>query len=361
MAKVVKIKNKEYPILLHVNAAAVLDAFIEKKAYSKFFVLMDENTYSHCFPLLADESRYANKAELLIIEAGEENKTIDIAKQLWQSLTEGEADRHSLLINLGGGLISDLGGFVAATFKRGMDFVNIPTSLLAMVDASIGGKTGVNLDKYKNQIGLFSTPKLIAIDFRFLDTLPQRELVSAYAEMVKHGLIADKAYWKALCSIEKLNSESLKIYIETSIRIKKAIVDQDPTEKGVRKILNFGHTIGHAIETFFMDTQNPVLHGEAVAFGMLAEAYLSAEILNLPQAELKEIESHIQTHFAKLNIAQNQLKAIAALVNQDKKKNGNELNFSLLENIEKCAIDVNVNTEQIVKSLSYSIHGSHNQ
>lgn len=356
MNKVITIQTPDYPILLGVNAGESLDAFLNTKAYSKLFILMDENTYEHCYPLLSANSENLLDAELLVIDSGEENKSIEIAAQLWESLTEAGGDRHALLINLGGGIVSDLGGFVASTFKRGMDFVNIPTTLLAMVDASIGGKTGINLGHFKNQVGLFSTPKQLIIDVRFLETLAQEQIVSAYAEMIKHGLIADKKYWAELTDIKRLDLKLLIPHIEKSIRIKKQFVDQDPNEKGPRKALNFGHSIGHALESFFMETATPLLHGEAIAIGMIAEAYLSHILLKMPEQQLQAIDQNIKTHFKHQIIKEDQLDAIAELVFHDKKKEGNLLNFSLLKQIGECEINVQVSKNQIVNALKYVVY-----
>jgi 3-dehydroquinate synthase len=357
MFKSSTIQTSDYSILLGVNAGNALDVYLETKSYSKLFVLMDENTYAHCYPVLSLDTVNLLDAELLVIDPGEENKSIEIAAQLWESLTEAGADRHSLLINLGGGILSDLGGFVASSFKRGMDFINIPTSLLAMVDASIGGKTGINLGHYKNQVGLFSTPKQIIIDERFLKTLPQEQILSAYAEMLKHGLIKDEKYWEELSEIKQLDPENLIQHIEKSIQIKKQIVDQDPTEKGLRKALNYGHSIGHAVESFFMETNTPLSHGESVAVGMLAEAYLSKGILKMSAKELERIDENIRTHYAHIHIDESQVEAIADLVMHDKKKEGNHLNFSLLKKIGQCEINVQVTRKQIEESIKYIIYG----
>jgi 3-dehydroquinate synthase len=360
MDKAITIQTADYSILFGVNAGNSLDEYLDTKMYSKLFVLMDENTYEHCYPILSFDSEKLLDAELLVVDSGEENKSIEIAAHLWESLTDGGADRHSLLINLGGGIISDLGGFVASTFKRGMDFVNIPTSLLSMVDASIGGKTGINLGHLKNQVGLFLAPKQIIIDERFLETLPQEQILSAFAEMLKHGLIADEKYWLELCGIKYLEPKYLIPYIEKSIRIKKQIVDQDPAEKGLRKVLNYGHSIGHAIESFFMETETPLLHGEAIAIGMLAEAYLSVEILKMPNDQALKIEQKIRQYFNHLRIKESQIEMIATLVLQDKKKEGELLNFSLLKQIGQCEINVQASKYQILKSLKYVIYGFSN-
>ncbi|MBN2236657.1 MAG: 3-dehydroquinate synthase [Bacteroidales bacterium] len=359
MISPIKIQTTDYSILLG-NAGLLLDEFISKGNYSSLFVLMDEHTYTLCYPILSNESTLLENADLLVIDPGEANKSIEIAAHLWESLTESGADRHSLLINLGGGLITDLGGFVASTFKRGMDFVNIPTSLLAMVDASIGGKTGVNLSKYKNQVGLFATPKQLIIDVQFLETLHENQKVSAYAEMLKHGLILDANYWTKLSKLEDFTSENLQELIQQSILIKKEIVEQDPTEKGLRKVLNFGHTIGHAFESYFLDTESPLLHGEAVAIGILVEAQLSHDILGLSLEELHEIQEVIKKHFKAISFAENQIPEIIAFSKQDKKKEGTRLNFSLLNRIGDCQINVDITEEKIENSLKQVIHGFFN-
>lgn len=360
MNRTIEIKTAHYPIMLHANSGMALENFLAEKKYSSVFVLMDDNTYADCYPVLYQDAPSLSGAELLVIEPGEANKTIAIANELWQSLTEYGADRHSLLINLGGGLVTDLGGFVASVFKRGMDFVNIPTSLLAMVDASIGGKTGVNLDGYKNQLGLFSTPKLLLIDDRFLDTLAHRQLLSAYAEMLKHGLISSNTYWQDLRNIGEVSPAVLVGYIEKSIRIKKEVVESDPTEKGLRKILNFGHTIGHAIESYFMDKPEPLLHGEAVAIGMLAEARLSNTLGRFPKSELMQVEETIQKYFGYLSLQNENIEAILPFVLQDKKKEGDKLNLSLLNKIGDCRINVDVSQEQIKNALKQTLYGYFN-
>lgn len=360
MIKEITIPTPNYSIFLGVNAGLALDDFLASKSYSKLFVLMDENTYEDCYPVLANDSTNLLDAELLVIEAGEENKSIEIAMQLWESLTEASADRHSLLINLGGGIVSDLGGFVASTFKRGLDFLNIPTSLLAMVDASIGGKTGINLGHFKNQVGLFSTPQQIIIDPRFLETLPPKQILSAYAEMIKHGLIADAKYWKDLSLLNLIKAETLVPFIHSSILIKKSIVDQDPTEKGLRKALNFGHSIGHALESFFMESDSPLLHGEAVAAGILAEAQLSFKLIGMPIEQLQEIERNFKTHYSHICFEERQIEEIASFIWHDKKVEGNQLNFTLLKEIGDCQINVQVTKEQILNSLKYIINGFSN-
>lgn len=360
MSKSSIIQTQEYQIHLTSNAGESLDKFLEKHSYSRLFILMDENTYMHCYPVLSAGSQMLSEADLLVIDPGEENKSIEIAAHLWESLTDGEADRHSLLINLGGGLVSDLGGFVASTFKRGLDFINIPTSLLAMVDASIGGKTGINFGSYKNQIGVFAAPKILLIDYRFLETLDESQVLSAYAEMVKHSLISKTTHWEELSRLNSINAKSLIPFIEESIKIKKQIVDLDPKEKGLRKMLNFGHTIGHALESFYLKTEKPLLHGEAVALGMMAEIYLSAQILKFPQKEQIEIESRFQKHYSHLFIDKRFTDDITKLVFQDKKKDGNNLNVSLLRRIGHCEINVQLSKNQIAESINYLSHGFFN-
>ena len=237
------------------------------------------------------------------IPEGEEHNTIDICTGVWEALSEYNAVRKSLMIILGGGVVTDLGGFVASTYMRGIDYINVPTSLLAMVDASVGGKTGVDLGSLKNQIGVISEGSMVLIDTSFLDTLPQNHMISGYAEMIKHGLITDKNYWDTLTQLEKLDISDLDQLIYDSVVIKNNIVSEDPTEKGLRKILNFGHTLGHAIESYFLQNadKSPLLHGEAIAIGMILESYISHKQLGLSNEDLTEISSGILKTFSKQN------------------------------------------------------------
>jgi len=347
------IQTKNYPILLSSQIGEQLDEFLEDKSYASIFLLMDENIMEHCWPILTKDTQNLKNAELIVIEPGEKQKDIEIAIQLWQTLTEYHADRSSLLINFGGGVISDLGGFVASTFKRGIDFINIPTSLLAMVDASVGGKTGINLLHYKNQVGVFNQPQAIFIQTTFLSTLDRRQLVNGYAEMLKHGLIADVKHWDELIQIQDITAENIQASVEKSIHIKKDIVGQDPLEKGIRKSLNFGHTMGHIIESWSLDhDKKSLLHGEAIAIGIILESYLSRSI-GLSEKHFELIKNHINKMFPKYQISSELINNFEEYLNQDKKKKGKEYNFTFVAEIGSHQINQNCSLKEIKESLIY--------
>lgn len=248
------------------GSLAQLERDLCQKDYSRKFILVDENTISHCLPVLMMNVPSLARAEVIEIESGEKNKNIDIAIRLWEVLTELQADRRSVLLNLGGGVIGDIGGFVASTFKRGIDFLNVPTSLLAQVDASVGGKVGIDLNGLKNQIGVFKNPASVYIYPDFLKTLPKREVLAGFAEMLKHGLVLDEGHFYELKAFDLSRIDHLEALIMRSVHLKNEIVLDDPKEKNQRKLLNFGHTIGHALETYALENMTFSLpHGEAVA------------------------------------------------------------------------------------------------
>ena len=317
------------------------------KDYSSVFILADSNTAQHCLSLLPAELR---EKELIIIPTGEENKNLENCSGIWQILTDKNADRHSLLINLGGGMITDLGGFAASTYKRGIDFINIPTSLLGMVDAAIGGKTGIDFCSYKNQIGTFCLAKHVVINVDFLNTLPKKEFKSGYAEVLKYGLIADRYLWHMLKE-RATDSEELTTIIERCIEIKTEITTDDPTEDGIRKLLNFGHTIGHAIEGLSMLKDKPVLHGQAIATGMMVESYLSIARGHLTEAEFLEIIQKIKTFCTPAALQDFTMDELMAFIRQDKKNSHSEIRFSLLKNIGTGIIDINVSEEEIAEAI----------
>lgn len=331
----------------------MLSIVIQPYANSKIFLLVDENTLNHCASILISNIELLQNAEIIEIESGEENKTIDICYQIWKTLSEYEADRNSLLINLGGGVITDMGGFIASTYKRGIDFINIPTTLLSQIDASVGGKTGVDLNGLKNMIGVFNEPVGVFVYPDFLKTLDKRQMLSGYAEAFKHALINDKSYWEELKQGMLNNVEEWNSLICNSIIIKNDIVLSDPIEKNDRKLLNFGHTIGHAIETFSFTTENPLLHGEAIAVGMIIEAYLSFVISGLSKAELKEITTTLK-NFYKLNkFETSNYHSLLELMKNDKKNSNNEINFTLLKEIGIGSINQSANFDQIIEALNY--------
>ncbi len=337
-----------YPIYFK-HTLAELATFIEKGNYSKCFVLTDENTGEHCLPIIKD---YIKDFDIIEIAAGEENKNIDFCIGVWKMLIDFDADRQSLLINLGGGVISDLGGFAASTYKRGIDFVHIPTTLLSQVDASVGGKTGIDMDNIKNIIGTFTQPKAVFIEHTFLQTLPARQILSGVAEMLKHGLIFDASYWNLLKTSDLKKPSAALVY--HSVGIKNKVVIEDPHEKGIRKSLNFGHTIGHAVETYsLMNDENPLTHGEAIAIGMICEAKLSNLKTGLSEAELNEIVVTINQLYPKYTIAEGCYNELYSIMQKDKKNQSGKINCTLLAAIGECRIDNICTEDELYNSLSY--------
>lgn len=329
-----------------------LPGFLAGLSYSSLFVIVDENTRKYCLPLLEQALGHSRFA-LIQIPAGEIHKNLDSCRQAWAQLLERRAGRDAIVINLGGGVIGDLGGFCAATFKRGVRFIQLPTTLLSQADASIGGKLGIDFLQVKNSIGLFCNPLAVFIDPAFLSTLPRREVRSGYAEVIKHSLIADAGQWARLQEIRDLSAVEWEALIVPSLHIKKRIVEADPLEKGIRKALNFGHTIGHAIEGFALETEKPLLHGEAIAIGMACEAFLSARELGLPQESLNQIARYIVQHYGRHRLDPTHYEAYLELMGNDKKNEGRRINFSLVNPIGQAVIDRYCSPEQIIESLEF--------
>jgi len=345
------IQSDNYPIFFE-NSIAELVKFIKQGNYSRFFILTDENTEKHCLPAIKTELGDMDNYDLIEIPAGEENKDIDFCIGIWRMLIDFEADRKSLLVNLGGGVISDMGGFAASTFKRGIDFVHVPTTLLSQVDASVGGKTGIDINSIKNIIGTFTPPKAVFINYDFLKTLPERQILSGLAEMLKHGLIMDAGYWNDLKSSDLSQPSEELIY--RSIEIKNKVVIEDPTEKGIRKALNFGHTTGHAIETnSLLNDSRPLTHGEAIAIGMICEAYLSYKKTGLSSEELAEIVAVINSHYPKYNLKEASYPDLLAIMLKDKKNQNGKINCTLLTSIGQCSLDNICTDAELCESLSY--------
>ena len=328
-----------YLIVFNENGVAEINNLIERKRYSSIFLICDENSHEHCVPAFLSEIETEIKIEIIEIEAGEELKNITTCVDIWSTLAELGADRKSLIINVGGGVITDIGGFIAATFKRGLDFVNVPTTLLAMVDASVGGKNGVDLGHLKNQIGTIFNPEMVFINTIFLNTLPQRQMISGYAEMLKHGLIFDEIYWQKCAQFDQINFNDLNQLIYRSVEIKNTIVSQDPFENGIRKALNFGHTLGHAIESYFLESQNPLLHGEAIAIGMVLESYLSKTKKMLTNQSYILIKTTLKKIYFTVIFTKNDIDAIIELLIHDKKNAYGQVQFVLLNGIG--AIELN--------------------
>jgi len=320
---------------------------------SKIIVLVDENTHEYCLPILLGNLQTEIPFEIIEIEAGEDLKTIETATQLWEILSDFEADRKALMINLGGGVITDMGGFVASTYKRGIKFINLPTTLLGMCDASIGGKTGIDHNFLKNIIGTFAEPEQIFVFPEYLKTLPFPELRSGFAEMLKHGLIADEKHWNDLISIQELSAENIFPFIETSMKIKQNIVEQDFREQHLRKTLNFGHTVGHALESLFLQQAKPIPHGEAVVLGMIIETRLSFLTGLIPEDAAENIISNLRKFYPYIPISHFPDEEILALMLNDKKNCGGKISFSLLDKIGKGNFDREVSREELISALHY--------
>lgn len=340
-------------LFFNENGLNYLTEILIPSNYSKIIVLVDENTNNYCLPNFLARLPTEIEIEIIEIEAGEEMKNVATCLELWQTLIDLGADRKSIILNLGGGVITDLGGFVACTFKRGIDFIHIPTTLLAMVDAAIGGKNGVDLGQLKNQIGVIKEPKAVVIDTIFLTTLPPREMRSGLAEMLKHGLIYDKNYWDEIKNISNLNTDDLDRLIYQSVQIKNKIVSQDLTEKGIRKSLNFGHTLGHAIESYLLENENKptLLHGEAIAIGLILESYLSLELHLITKEEYAEIKYYISDIFEPVAFTSEDVEKIISLLIFDKKNEFGKIQFALLNGIGGISLNQNVSNSLIYKAF----------
>jgi 3-dehydroquinate synthase len=350
------ITTKNSIVYFNSDVYAELNNYIRTTIPSTIFILVDTNTHDTCLPQFLERLESDDiVVEVMEMPNGETHKTIDICMGVWEALSDYNADRKSLLINLGGGVVTDLGGFIASTYMRGISYINIPTSLLAMVDASVGGKTGIDLGALKNQVGIINEGVMVGIDTSFLSTLPQNEMVSGFAEMLKHGLIYDKAYWNTLTNLENLDISDLDRLIYESVVIKNKVVSEDPTEQGLRKILNFGHTLGHAIESYFLEhsEKTPLLHGEAIATGMILEAYLSIKTCGLSKNEFETVTEGILKTFTKISITKEDQKIIIDLLKHDKKNSHGVVKFVLLEAIGKPKIDCVVSNELIFEAFAY--------
>lgn len=347
--------TSSYPIHFNTSCYTELNTHLKASNYSKIFVLVDQNTHEHCLPQFLSGLETQIHIEIIEIEAGESNKSIETCSGVWQVLSELEADRKSVLINLGGGVITDLGGFVASTFKRGIAYIHVPTTLLGMVDASIGGKTGVDLGHLKNQIGVINTGKMVLIDTSFLTSLPQNQMRSGLAEMLKHGLIFNEAYWNKFTVLETLNLDDLDQLIYESVEIKKSIVEKDPFENNERKTLNYGHTLGHAIESYYLSNSSRItlLHGEAIAIGMILATFISTKLSGFPFNECENIKATILEIFGQTKIQDEDLNPIIDLLKFDKKNEHGNINFVLLEAIGKPKINCLVENNILLDAFKY--------
>lgn len=349
------IVTSKYSIHFNSKCYAELNTYLRKSNFSKIFVVVDSNTHDFCYPYFIANVETNIEIEIIEIEAGEIHKTIDTCVGVWNALSELNADRKSLIINLGGGVVTDLGGFVASTYKRGLKYINVPTSLLAMVDASVGGKTGVDLNMLKNQIGVINSAQMILVDTHFLSSLAQNEIRSGFAEMLKHGLINSETYWNSLKGLSLSSLQDFDDLIYKSILIKQGIVDKDPFENGLRKTLNFGHTLGHAIESYYLinPKKQTLLHGEAVAVGMVLATYISRELLGFSDIMCDEIKTTLIGIFDKVKIDREDFDPIIELLKHDKKNEYGNINFVLLDAIGKPKINCLVDNDIIINSLKY--------
>jgi 3-dehydroquinate synthase len=347
------IEANNYPVHFNETGYERLNQHLKENKYSNIFIIVDTNTNEFCLPKFLPLLETDLTIEIIEFEAGEINKNIETCIEVWKVLTELGADRKTLIINIGGGVVTDLGGFVASTFKRGVDFIHIPTTLLSMVDASVGGKNGVDLGNLKNQIGVINTPKMVLVDTNYLETVPQNEMRSGLAEMLKHGLIFDKAYWESFLDIKAIDFNQLDSLIYRSVEIKNIIVMQDPTEKNIRRSLNFGHTLGHAIEGYFLENENKttLLHGEAIAAGMILESYISLHKNLITQEEFHQIKTTLKSIYDDIVFEENDMDPILDLLIHDKKNEYGRIQFALIEGIGQIKINQSVENELILNAF----------
>lgn len=338
-----------------------LTSFLKDHDFSKHIVFLDENTHKYCYPVFQKKlENLGINFHPVIIQSGEEQKNLQTCEYLWDELTSLNTDRKSLVINLSGGVLSDMGGFVASAYKRGVAFINIPTTLLSMVDASVGGKLGVDFKGLKNHIGLFKNPLQVFIYPGFLKTLSNRELLSGFAEILKHGLIADNTYFNRVKDAGnplEIEQEQWKDFVSESVEIKNRIVEADPREANQRKILNFGHTAGHAIESWSFETDEPLIHGEAIAIGMIIELYLSGVKLGLSEDTVSEVTDFIFEHFPYYSEIHNASTAqLINIMRQDKKNRHGNILFTLLEEPGKARYDIPVTEQDIIEGINYYLN-----
>lgn len=351
----------EQSVIISNNLKMELATALSECEHDRLFVLADDNTAAQCWPLIRNFFCLRG-ARLITIPASDTHKDLESLTHVWRQLGQGGATRHSCLINLGGGMVTDLGGFAASTFKRGIDFINIPTTLLAMVDASVGGKTGINFNGLKNEIGVFNDAKRVLLDTEFLRTLDERNLRSGYAEMLKHGLISSESHWAELLNfdLKRPDLQQLARLLAESVQVKERIVGKDPYEKGLRKALNLGHTFGHAFESFSLrkqDKATPILHGYAVAYGLVCELYLSALKTGFPTEKMHQTVQFIRDHYGRFAISCDDYNELIALMRHDKKNTAGTINFTLLGNIGDIRINQTAGEDDIKEALDFFREG----
>ena len=351
------------PLILDTESVSYIigdDALVKStnkfNPYKRIIIITDENVERLCLPVFKNKLPLLKINGIVTIKSGEENKSINQLIYIWKELTKFNVDRDDLIINLGGGIVTDIGGMAAATFKRGLKFINFPTTLLGMVDAAIGGKTGIDFERFKNQVGLFVNPVSVIADPIFLLTLEETQWQSGFAEVLKYGLILDRELWHKLEDRKYSDADiNWGLVIKKAAKDKIDIVRFDTLEKGIRKNLNFGHTIGHALESYYLKTKNPVTHGMAIAAGMICEAWISSQIFNIECTHLNTIVSMIDKNFIRFNFTETEIPVLMQLMKQDKKVRGNKQNFSLLKKLGKAVHEIEVSSDLIVQSLEYYI------
>lgn len=341
-------------LIKSTNLTADIEKILSEITHDKLFVLTDAHTSKLCLPILAEIDAIKD-ARKIVIPANDTNKSLENLAQIWRHLTENGATRHSLLINLGGGMITDMGGFAAATFKRGIKYINIPTTLLGAVDAAVGGKTGINFEGFKNEIGAFYPAERVLISSRFFTTLTREDLLSGFAEMLKHALIYSEAEWKKLLAFDAgdIDYDWLTEAVFHSVSIKEQIVEKDPFERDIRKALNLGHTIGHAFESFALETEKPVLHGYAVAWGLIAELYLSHRICEFPKEKLQKTVRFIHENYGALPVSCDDYEYLYEIMKHDKKNESSTINFTLLSDIGDIKINQTADKELVFQALDF--------
>ena len=341
-------------VIIADNLERCLAEAVGKVEHDRLFVLTDTTTKQLCWPVVQNYA-VMKDAIMITIQPTDEAKTIETLATVWTSLQKGGATRHSLMINLGGGMVTDLGGFAASTFKRGMAYINIPTTLLSQVDASVGGKTGINFGGLKNEIGVFNCANSVILSSTFLRTLDTENMLSGYAEMLKHGLLSSKENWAELLTFDITTPDyaTLQNLVAKSVAIKEQIVKEDPTEKGIRKALNLGHTAGHAIESLALKEGRTILHGYAVAWGLLMELYLSARKCGFPAKEMHQMEAYIKEHYGKFLYDCKHYETLYNFMSHDKKNQGGNINFTLLGGIGDIRINQTASQDEIEEMLDY--------
>ena len=340
-------------VVISENLTEALATAIAECEHDRTFILVDETTERCCLPIVSGLD-CVRGAQIIVIGATDSHKTLESLSHVWEALGEGGATRHSLLINIGGGMVTDLGGFAASTFKRGINYINIPTTLLSMVDASVGGKTGINFRGLKNEIGVFSNASTVILDTTFLKTLDAENICSGYAEMLKHGLISNEKMWAELINFDlaRPDLQQLQTMVADSVAVKQRIVTEDPLEQGIRKALNLGHTAGHAFESLALE-RKPVLHGYAVAWGLIVELWLSCVKTGFPQDKMRQTVSFILEHYGRMTITCDDYPHLLELMHHDKKNTGSDINFTLLGGIGDIRINQTASEEEIKEALDF--------